>query len=51
MPTTLEGLGLGEITDTDLLSVAEATFRNERNMANEQTKVTRQKLVELMRAE
>ena len=51
LPTTLEELGLGEITDADLLSVAEAAFKNERNMANEQAKVTRQKLVELMRAE
>ena len=49
LPTTLEELGLGEITDADLLSVADATFKNERNMANEQTKVTRQKLAQLMR--
>ena len=48
LPTTLEELGLDEITDADLLSVADATFKNERNMANEQTKVTRQKLVQLM---
>lgn len=32
----------------DLLSVANAVFRNERNMANEQAKVTKQKLVQLM---
>lgn len=51
LPTTLEELGLGEISDADLLSVADAAFRNERNMANEQAEVTRQKLVELMRAE
>lgn len=38
-----------EISDADLMSVADAAFRNERNMANEQTKVTRQKLAELMR--
>lgn len=31
------------------MSVADAAFRNERNMANEQVKVTKQKLVELMR--
>ena len=48
LPTTLEELGLDEITDADLLSVADTTFKNERNMANEQTKVTRQKLVQLM---
>ena len=48
LPTTLEELGLDEITDADLLSVADATFKNERNMANEQTRVTRQKLVQLM---
>ena len=47
--TTLEELGLGEISDADLMSVADAAFRNERNMANEQAKVTKQKLVELMR--
>ena len=35
-------------SDTDLMSVADAVFRNERNMANEQAKVTRQKLVQLM---
>ena len=44
----LEELGLGEISDADLLSVADATFKNERNMANEQAKVTKQKLVQLM---
>ncbi|MZJ92908.1 iron-containing alcohol dehydrogenase, partial [Collinsella aerofaciens] len=48
LPTTLAELGLGEISDADLMSVADAAFRNERNIANEQTKVTRQKLVELM---
>lgn len=48
LPTTLEELGLGEISDADLLSVADATFKNERNMANEQAKVTKQKLVQLM---
>ena len=48
LPTTLEALGLGEITDADLQSVANAVFRNERNMANEQVKVTKQKLVQLM---
>ncbi|MFR1682162.1 MAG: iron-containing alcohol dehydrogenase [Collinsella sp.] len=37
-----------EISDADLMSVADAAFRNERNVANEQTKVTRQKLVQLM---
>lgn len=37
------------ISDADLQGVANAVFRNERNMANEQTKVTRQKLAELMR--
>lgn len=37
-----------EISDADLLSVANAVFRNERNMANEQVKVTKQKLVQLM---
>ena len=47
--TTLEELGLGEISDADLLSVADATFKNERNMANEQARVTKQKLVQLMR--
>ena len=36
------------ISDADLMSVADAVFRNERNMANEQVKVTRQKLVQLM---
>ena len=49
LPTTLEELGLGEISDADLQGVANAAFRNERNMANEQAKVTRQKLAELMR--
>ena len=49
LPTTLKELGLGEISDADLMSVADAAFRNERNMANEQAKVTKQKLVELMR--
>ena len=44
----IEELGLGEISDADLQSVANAVFRNERNMANEQTKVTKQKLVQLM---
>ena len=48
LPTTLEDLGLGEISDADLQSVANAAFRNERNMANEQAKVTKQKLVQLM---
>lgn len=48
LPTTLAELGLGEISDADLMSVADAAFRNERNMANEQTKVTKQKLVQLM---
>ena len=48
LPTTLKELGLGEISDADLQSVANAVFRNERNMANEQTKVTKQKLVQLM---
>ena len=48
LPTTLEELGLGEISDADLQGVANAVFRNERNMANEQTKVTKQKLVQLM---
>lgn len=38
-----------EISDADLLNVADATFKNERNMANEQAKVTKQKLVQLMR--
>lgn len=37
------------ISDADLQGVANAVFRNERNMANEQAKVTRQKLAELMR--
>ncbi len=37
------------ISDGDLRGVANAVFRNERNMANERVKVTRQKLVELMR--
>lgn len=32
----------------DLQGVADAAFRNERNMANEQAKVTKQKLVQLM---
>lgn len=36
------------ISDADLQSVANAVFRNERNMANEQAKVTKQKLVQLM---
>ena len=36
------------ISDADLLSVADATSKNERNMANEQAKVTKQKLVQLM---
>ena len=40
--------GLGEISVTDLMSVADAAFRNERNMANEQAKVTKQKLMQLM---
>lgn len=48
LPTTLAELRLGEISDTDLMSVADAVFRNERNMANEQAKVTKQKLVQLM---
>ena len=48
LPTTLEELGLGEISDADLQGVANAVFRNERNMANEQVKVTEQKLVQLM---
>ena len=34
------------ISDADLQSVANAVFRNERNMANEQVKVTKQKLVQ-----
>jgi glycerol 2-dehydrogenase (NAD+) (EC 1.1.1.6) len=38
LPTTLAELGLGEISDADLQSVANAVFRNERNMANEQAK-------------
>lgn len=38
-----------EISDADLQSVADATFNNERNMANEQARVTKQKLVQLMR--
>lgn len=38
-----------EISDADLQGVANAAFRNERNMANEQAKVTKQKLVQLMR--
>ena len=37
-----------EISDADLMSVADAAFRNERNLANEQAKVTKQKLVQLM---
>lgn len=37
------------ISDGDLQGVANAVFRNERNMVNEQAKVTRQKLAELMR--
>ena len=37
------------ISDGDLQGVANAAFRNERNMANEQAKVTKQKLVQLMR--
>lgn len=37
-----------EISDADLQGVANAVFRNERNMANEQAKVTKQKLVQLM---
>jgi len=37
-----------EISDVDLQGVANAVFRNERNMANEQAKVTKQKLVQLM---
>ena len=36
------------ISDADLQGVANAVFRNERNMANEQVKVTEQKLVQLM---
>lgn len=36
------------ISDADLQSVANAVFRNERNMANEQAKVTKQKLVQFM---
>ena len=48
LPTTLEELGLGEISDADLQSVANAVFRNERNMANEQAKVTKQKIVQFM---
>ena len=36
------------ISDADLHGVANAVFRNERNMANEQAKVTKQKLVQLM---
>ena len=48
LPTTLDELGLGEISDADLLSVANAVFRNERNMANEQAKVTKLKLVQFM---
>lgn len=36
------------ISDGDLQGVADAAFRNERNMANEQAKVTKQKLVQLM---
>ena len=46
--TTLEELGLGEISDADLQGVANAVFRNERNMANEHAKVTKQQLVQLM---
>lgn len=36
------------ISDADLRGVANAAFRNERNIANEQAKVTKQKLVQLM---
>lgn len=36
------------ISDVDLQGVANAVFRNECNMANEQVKVTKQKLVQLM---
>ena len=49
LPTTLDELGLGEISDADLLGVAEVTFQNKRNMANEKTKVTGPELVQLMR--
>lgn len=48
LPTTLDELGLGEISDADLLGVAEAAFQNKRNMSNEQVKVTRSELVQLM---
>ncbi len=44
LPTTLALA----ISDADLQGVANAVFRNERNMANEQAKVTKQKLVQLM---
>ena len=37
-----------EISDADLQGVANAVFRNGRNMANEQAKVTKQKLVQFM---
>ena len=46
--TTLEELGLGEISDADLQGVANAVFRNERNIANELATVAIQKLVQLM---
>lgn len=49
LPTTLDELGLGEISDVDLRGVAEAAFQNKRNMANEQTKVTSSELIQLMR--
>ena len=39
---------VGQRADADLQGVANAVLRNERNMANEQTKVTKQKLVQLM---
>lgn len=49
LPTTIGDLGLGDVTDADLMRVAIATCANDRNMANEPVKITTKKLVQLLR--
>ena len=49
LPTSLADLRLADVDDADLMRVAIATCANDRNMANEQVKVTTKKLVQLMR--
>lgn len=49
LPTSLEELGLYDVSDADLVRVAIAACANDRNLANEPVKVTTKKLVQLMR--